>query len=132
MDISTPNVPERGGGMTGSAFATKLVDRGAAVRTASGQGVDVAFDRDDVATHRLALEGMGRVYLVKPVTQATDFIDNARRFPSANRDRRIRTRLDSDRDHLRGLRWPYSTFRRRAPVGAVGAGRRHENPEGDL
>jgi hypothetical protein len=123
MGILAPKVLEiGGGGMTDSAFVTKLVDRGAAVRTASRQGVDVAFDRDEAAPYRLALDGIGRICLVKPVIQETDFIDYARRFLSANRDCRIRTRLDADRrcpdghrqsrDHLRGLRRPYSTFRR--------------------
>src|SRR5712691_3198029 len=56
-----------GTGKTGSRVAGKLTKLGLSVRTAAPNGADVRFDWDDPATHRPALEGADRVYLVAPV-----------------------------------------------------------------
>ena len=56
-----------GTGKTGSRLAAKLVGRGLNVRTAARHGADVLFDWDDSATHRPALHGIDRLYLVAPV-----------------------------------------------------------------
>jgi uncharacterized protein YbjT (DUF2867 family) len=61
-----------GTGKTGSRVAGKLTRLGLSVRTAARNGADVRFDWDDPATHRPALEGVDRIYLVGPVMR-TDF-----------------------------------------------------------
>ena len=57
-----------GTGRTGSLVVRKLAQRGLSVRTASRHGADAPFDRDDPATHGPAPAGVGRIYLVTPVT----------------------------------------------------------------
>ena len=82
------NAPSRtlvlaGTGKTGSRVAGKLTKLGLSVRTAARNGADVRFDWDDPATHRPALEGADRVYLVAPVMrmdfagQVSSFLDLA-------------------------------------------------------
>ncbi|MBM9506557.1 NmrA family NAD(P)-binding protein [Actinacidiphila acididurans] len=56
-----------GTGRTGSRLAARLTARGLTVRTAARRGADVPFDWDDPATHRPALAGADRLYLVPPV-----------------------------------------------------------------
>ena len=56
---------------------------GPPVRTAARHGADVRFDWDDPATHRTAVEGVDRIYLVPPVMrtrfapQVSAFLDLA-------------------------------------------------------
>ncbi|MCU1493792.1 MAG: NmrA family protein [Acidimicrobiaceae bacterium] len=72
-----------GTGKTGTRVASRLTRLGLSVRTAARQGADVRFDWDDPATHRNALEGADRVYLVAPVMrtrfapQVSAFLDIA-------------------------------------------------------
>ncbi len=72
-----------GTGRTGKLVARGLSARGFAVRTAARHGADVTFDWDDPTTHRAALAGVDRVYLVTPVARArfagavADFLDLA-------------------------------------------------------
>src|SRR5260370_33317232 len=72
-----------GTGRTGSLVAQKLIDRGLNARTASRHDADVLFDWDDPTTHARALEGVDRVYLVRPVMRSkyaglvSDFLDLA-------------------------------------------------------
>ncbi|TKK91475.1 NmrA family protein [Herbidospora galbida] len=72
-----------GTGRTGSALAGRLEERGITTRTAARNGADVRFDWDDPATHREALAGVDRLYLVTPVPrvayahQVTGFLDLA-------------------------------------------------------
>src|ERR1700733_7946632 len=72
-----------GTGRTGSLVARKLAERGLSARTASRHGADVPFDWDDPATHRPALAGADRIYLVTPVMrvayarQVSGFLDLA-------------------------------------------------------
>jgi uncharacterized protein YbjT (DUF2867 family) len=68
-----------GTGKTGSRLAAKLADLGLGVRTAARHGADVYFDWDDRATHRPALQGIDRLYLVAPVMR-TDFADQVATF----------------------------------------------------
>ena len=56
-----------GTGKTGARVAARLTGLGLPVRTAARHGADVRFDWDDPATHRNAVEGAGRVYLIAPV-----------------------------------------------------------------
>jgi uncharacterized protein YbjT (DUF2867 family) len=82
------NTPSRtlvlaGTGKTGSRVAAKLTKLGLSARTAARNGADLRFDWDDPATHRPALAGVDRVYLVPPVmrmnfaSQVSGFLDLA-------------------------------------------------------
>jgi uncharacterized protein YbjT (DUF2867 family) len=72
-----------GTGKTGTRVARLLTGRGLSVRTAARHGADVAFDWDDPATHRSAVAGIDRLYLVAPVMrtrfakQVSSFLDLA-------------------------------------------------------
>ena len=72
-----------GTGKTGSRVAGRLTKLGLSVRTAARTRADVRFDWDDPATHRPALQGVDRVYLVAPVMrtnfagQVSNFLDLA-------------------------------------------------------
>jgi uncharacterized protein YbjT (DUF2867 family) len=72
-----------GTGKTGARVATRLTGLGLAVRTAARHGGDTRFDWDDPATHRNAVEGADRVYLIAPVMrtrfapQVSAFLDLA-------------------------------------------------------
>ncbi len=72
-----------GTGKTGSRVASRLTGLGVPVRTAARHGGDTRFDWDDPATHRSAVEGADRVYLVAPVMrtrfapQVSAFLDLA-------------------------------------------------------
>jgi uncharacterized protein YbjT (DUF2867 family) len=72
-----------GTGKTGARVARRVTERGHAVRTAARNGADARFDWDDPATHRTALDGADRVYLVPPVmrtrfaAQVSAFLDLA-------------------------------------------------------
>jgi uncharacterized protein YbjT (DUF2867 family) len=68
-----------GTGKTGSRLAAKLAKRGLSVRTAARHGADVHFDWDDATTHRPALQGVDRLYLVAPVMRM-DFADQMATF----------------------------------------------------
>ncbi|HLQ54899.1 MAG TPA: NAD(P)H-binding protein [Streptosporangiaceae bacterium] len=68
-----------GTGKTGSRVAGRLAKLGLSVRTAARNGADVRFDWDDPATHRPALDGADRVYLVAPVMR-TDFAGQVASF----------------------------------------------------
>src|ERR1700688_3420717 len=68
-----------GTGKTGSRLAAKLANLGLGVRTAARHGADVHFDWDDPTTHRPALQGIDRLYLVAPVMR-TDFADQVGTF----------------------------------------------------
>ena len=56
-----------GTGKTGSRLAATLAKLGLSVRTAARNGAGVHFDWDDATTHRAALQGVDRLYLVAPV-----------------------------------------------------------------
>jgi uncharacterized protein YbjT (DUF2867 family) len=72
-----------GTGKTGARVAARLTGLGLPVRTAARGGADIRFDWDDPATHRDAVEGADRVYLVAPVMrtrfapQVSAFLDLA-------------------------------------------------------
>ena len=72
-----------GTGKTGTRVASRLTELGLPVRTAARHGGDVRFDWDDPVTHRSALEGADRVYLIAPVMrtrfapQVSAFLDLA-------------------------------------------------------
>jgi uncharacterized protein YbjT (DUF2867 family) len=68
-----------GTGKTGSRLAAKLAKLGLDVRTAARHGADVHFDWDDPTTHRPALQGIDRLYLVPPVMRI-DFADQVATF----------------------------------------------------
>jgi uncharacterized protein YbjT (DUF2867 family) len=68
-----------GTGKTGSRLAAKLAKLGLSVRTAARHGADVHFDWDDATTHRAALQGVDRLYLVAPVMRM-DFADQVATF----------------------------------------------------
>jgi uncharacterized protein YbjT (DUF2867 family) len=68
-----------GTGRTGSRLATKLAKLGLNVRTAARRGANVQFDWDDPTTHRPALHGIDRIYLVAPVMRV-DFAHQVARF----------------------------------------------------
>ena len=59
-----------GTGKTGARVATRLTGLGLPVRTAARHGGDTRFDWDDPTTHRNAVEGADRVYLIAPVMRA--------------------------------------------------------------
>jgi uncharacterized protein YbjT (DUF2867 family) len=60
-----------GTGKTGSRIAARLTALGLAVRTAARDGADVRFEWDDPSTHRHAVDGASRVYLMAPVMRTT-------------------------------------------------------------
>jgi uncharacterized protein YbjT (DUF2867 family) len=72
-----------GRGKTGARVASRLTGLGRSVRTAARHGADARFDWDDPATHRTAVEGVDRIYLVAPVlrtrfaAQVSAFLDLA-------------------------------------------------------
>jgi uncharacterized protein YbjT (DUF2867 family) len=72
-----------GTGKTGSRVARRLTGLGLQVRTAARHGADVRFDWDDETTHRDAIMGTDRVYLIAPVLrtrfapQVSAFLDLA-------------------------------------------------------
>jgi uncharacterized protein YbjT (DUF2867 family) len=72
-----------GTGKTGARVAARLAGLGLAVRAAARRGGDTRFDWDDPATHRNAVEGADRVYLIAPVMrtrfapQVSAFLDLA-------------------------------------------------------
>jgi uncharacterized protein YbjT (DUF2867 family) len=72
-----------GTGKTGTRVASRLTGLGYSVRTAARHGADARFDWDDPATHRTAVEGVDRIYLVAPVmrtrfaAQVSAFLDLA-------------------------------------------------------
>ena len=68
-----------GTGKTGSRLAAKLAKLGRSVRTAARNRADVHFDWDDATTHRAALQGVDRLYLVAPVMRM-DFADQVATF----------------------------------------------------
>ena len=68
-----------GTGKTGSRLAAKLAKIGLSVRTAARHGADVHFDWDDATTHRAAVQGVDRLYLVAPVMRM-DFADQVSTF----------------------------------------------------
>ena len=68
-----------GTGKTGSRLAAKLAKLGLSVRTAARHGADVHFDWDDATTHRAALQGIDRLYLVAPVMRL-DFANQVATF----------------------------------------------------
>jgi uncharacterized protein YbjT (DUF2867 family) len=68
-----------GTGKTGSRLAAKLARLGLSVRTAARNGADAHFDWDDATTHREALRGVDRLYLVAPVMRM-DFADQVATF----------------------------------------------------
>jgi uncharacterized protein YbjT (DUF2867 family) len=73
-----------GTGRTGTRVASRMIELGHSVRTAARQGADARFDWDDPATHRTAVDGVDRIYLVAPVMrtrfapQVSAFLDLAR------------------------------------------------------
>jgi uncharacterized protein YbjT (DUF2867 family) len=78
-----------GTGKTGSRVAARLAKVGLNTRTAARNGADVRFDWDDATTHRLALEGVDRLYLVAPVMR-TDFADQVATFLDLAEAARVR------------------------------------------
>jgi uncharacterized protein YbjT (DUF2867 family) len=68
-----------GTGKTGSRLVAKLAKLGLTVRTAARHSADIHFDWDDPATHRPALQGIDRLYLMAPVMR-TDFADQVATF----------------------------------------------------
>jgi uncharacterized protein YbjT (DUF2867 family) len=72
-----------GTGKTGTRVAGRMTELGHSVRTAARHGADALFDWDDPATHRTALDGVDRIYLVPPVmrtrfaAQVSAFLDLA-------------------------------------------------------
>jgi uncharacterized protein YbjT (DUF2867 family) len=68
-----------GTGKTGTRVATLLTGRGLSVRTAARHAADVAFDWDDPTTHRPAVDGIDRLYLVAPVMR-TRFAEQVSAF----------------------------------------------------
>jgi uncharacterized protein YbjT (DUF2867 family) len=60
-------------------LAAKLAKLGLSVRTAARNGANVRFDWDDATTHRAALQGVDRLYLIAPVMRM-DFADQVATF----------------------------------------------------
>src|ERR1700682_750707 len=60
-----------GTGKTGSRIAARLTASGLPVRTAARDGGDVHFEWDDPSTHKQALDGASRLYLMAPVMRTT-------------------------------------------------------------
>ena len=67
---STTTLVLGGTGKTGSRVASRLTGLGLSVRTAARHAANVNFDWDDVATHRNAIEGADRVYLIAPIMRS--------------------------------------------------------------
>ena len=78
-NASSSSLVLAGSGKTGSRLAAKLAKLGLSVRTAARNGADVRFDWDDATTHRPALQGVDRLYLVAPVMRM-DFADQVATF----------------------------------------------------
>jgi uncharacterized protein YbjT (DUF2867 family) len=82
-NASTTTLVLGGTGKTGARVASRLTGLGHSVRTAARQGADALFDWDDPATHRTAVQGVDRIYLVAPVMrtgfapQVSAFLDLA-------------------------------------------------------
>jgi uncharacterized protein YbjT (DUF2867 family) len=72
-----------GTGKTGTRVARRMTELGHSVRTAARHGADAQFDWDNPATHRTAVDGVDRIYLVAPVmrtrfaAQVSAFLDLA-------------------------------------------------------
>jgi uncharacterized protein YbjT (DUF2867 family) len=72
-----------GTGKTGARVADRMTELGHFVRTAARHGADARFDWDAPATHRTAVQGVDRIYLVTPVmrtrfaAQVSAFLDLA-------------------------------------------------------
>ena len=66
-NASTTTLVLGGTGRTGTRVARRLTGLGHSVRTAARNGADAVFDWDDPATHRTAVDGVDRIYLVAPV-----------------------------------------------------------------
>lgn len=72
-----------GTGKTGARVASRLAGLGLPVRTAARHGGDIRFDWDEPPTHRDAVEGADRIYLIAPVMrtrfapQVSAFLDLA-------------------------------------------------------
>src|SRR6202521_3349457 len=80
MTNAHPNILILGGtGKTGSRLAARLAQLGLNVRTAARHRAVVHFDWDDASTHRPALRGIDRLYLVAPVMRM-DFADQVATF----------------------------------------------------
>jgi uncharacterized protein YbjT (DUF2867 family) len=84
MTNTTKTILVLGGtGKTGSRVASRLTELGHSVRTAARYGAGARFDWDDPATHRTAVDGVERIYLVAPVmrtrfaAQVSVFLDLA-------------------------------------------------------
>jgi uncharacterized protein YbjT (DUF2867 family) len=68
-----------GTGKTGTRVASRMTALGHSVRTAARHGADTRFDWDDPATHRVAVYGVDRLYLVAPVMR-TRFVAQVSAF----------------------------------------------------
>ena len=66
-EVSALTLVLGGTGKIGARVASRLTGLGLQVRTAARHGADVQFDWDAPATHRNAVEGADRVYLIAPV-----------------------------------------------------------------
>jgi uncharacterized protein YbjT (DUF2867 family) len=66
-DTGTTTLVLGGTGKTGTRVASRLTRLGIPVRTAARHGADARFDWDDPGSHRSAVEGANRVYLIAPV-----------------------------------------------------------------
>jgi uncharacterized protein YbjT (DUF2867 family) len=78
-EVSNTTLVLGGTGKTGARVASRLTGLGLPVRTAARHGGDVRFDWDDPGTHRNAVEGADRVYLIAPVMR-TRFASQVSRF----------------------------------------------------
>src|ERR1700681_2228384 len=82
-EVSNMTLVLGGTGKTGARVASRLTGLGLPVRTDARLRGDVRFDWDDPATHRYAVEGADRVYLIAPVMrtrfapQVSAFLDLA-------------------------------------------------------
>jgi uncharacterized protein YbjT (DUF2867 family) len=82
-DTGTTTLVLGGTGKTGTRVASRLTGLGIPVRTAARHGADARFDWDDPGSHRSAVEGANRVYLIAPVMrthfapQVSAFLDLA-------------------------------------------------------
>jgi uncharacterized protein YbjT (DUF2867 family) len=82
-DTGTTTLVLGGTGKTGTRVARRLSELGIPVRTAARHGADARFDWDDPESHRSAVAGTNRVYLIAPVMrtrfapQVSAFLDLA-------------------------------------------------------
>jgi uncharacterized protein YbjT (DUF2867 family) len=82
-NTSNPTLVLGGTGKTGRRVASRLTGLGLRVRAAARHGGDIRFDWDEPATHRNAVEGADRIYLIAPVMrtrfapQVSAFLDLA-------------------------------------------------------